>query len=72
MAEAPPNPELSVVVPVMNEAENIAPLVREIVAALDGKAAFEWRGPRPERQRPDRRPAPKEHSPFAVLGEMRR
>jgi glycosyltransferase involved in cell wall biosynthesis len=33
--------DLSVVVPVHNEAENIAPLVAEIVAALDGKLAFE-------------------------------
>ena len=41
MADAPLAPELSVVVPVMNEAENIAPLVREIVAALSGRVAFE-------------------------------
>ena len=41
MAEAPLPPELSVVVPVMNEAENIAPLVREIAAALMGRVAFE-------------------------------
>lgn len=42
MAEAPdPSPELSVVVPVMNEAENIAPLIREIVAALKGRVRFE-------------------------------
>jgi dolichol-phosphate mannosyltransferase len=47
MAEAPsqsivdPAPELSVVVPVMNEAENIAPLVREIAAALTGRVRFE-------------------------------
>ena len=33
--------ELSVVVPVFNERDNIAPLVGEIVAALRGKAAFE-------------------------------
>ena len=33
--------ELSVVVPVKNEAENIAPLVAEIRAALDGVAAYE-------------------------------
>jgi len=32
---------LSVVVPVKNEAENIEPLVREIVAACNGLAAFE-------------------------------
>ena len=41
MAEAPTSPELSVVVPVMNEADNIAPLVREIAVALDGRIAFE-------------------------------
>ena len=34
-------PELSVVVPVFNEQDNVAPLVREIVAALRGKVAFE-------------------------------
>jgi dolichol-phosphate mannosyltransferase len=33
--------ELSVVVPVFNERDNIPPLVGEIVAALRGKAAFE-------------------------------
>ncbi|MBV8170159.1 MAG: glycosyltransferase family 2 protein, partial [Alphaproteobacteria bacterium] len=33
--------ELSVVVPVHNEADNIAPLVAEIVAALAGRMAFE-------------------------------
>jgi dolichol-phosphate mannosyltransferase len=33
--------ELSVVIPVRNEAENIAPLVAEIRAALDGKLAYE-------------------------------
>jgi dolichol-phosphate mannosyltransferase len=33
-----PNPELSVVVPVRNEAGNIAPLVNEIAAALGGRA----------------------------------
>jgi dolichol-phosphate mannosyltransferase len=33
--------ELSVVVPVHNEADNIAPLVAEIRAALDGKLAYE-------------------------------
>ncbi len=35
------SPELAVVVPVKNEAANILPLVAEIVAALDGKVAFE-------------------------------
>ncbi len=34
-------PLISVVVPVLNEAENIEPLVREIVAALSGKYAYE-------------------------------
>ncbi len=33
--------ELSVVIPVCNEAENILPLAREIAAALGGRAAFE-------------------------------
>ena len=35
------NPEISVVVPVCNEAENVAPLAREIAAALRGRAEFE-------------------------------
>lgn len=34
-------PELSVVVPVLDEAENIVPLVEEIYAALEGGPAFE-------------------------------
>ncbi len=34
-------PELSVVVPVFNERDNIAPLVAEILAALRGRVAFE-------------------------------
>lgn len=34
-------PELSVVVPVFNERDNITPLVEEIVAALRGRIAFE-------------------------------
>lgn len=34
-------PELSVVVPVMNESENAVPLLNEITAALRGKIAFE-------------------------------
>ena len=34
-------PELSVVVPVFNERDNIAPLIGEIVAALRGKIDFE-------------------------------
>ena len=33
--------DLSVVIPVRNEAGNIAPLVAEIAAALDGVAAYE-------------------------------
>ncbi|WP_419798587.1 MAG: glycosyltransferase family 2 protein [Terasakiella sp.] len=34
-------PEMSVVVPVKNEAENIQPLIEEICAALEGKISFE-------------------------------
>ena len=34
-------PELSVVVPVFNERDNITPLVNEIVAALRGHVPFE-------------------------------
>ena len=34
-------PELSVVVPVFDEQDNVAPLVREIVAALRGRVPFE-------------------------------
>ena len=37
----PASPSLSVVVPVYNEEGNVAPLVREIVAALRGVTAFE-------------------------------
>ncbi len=37
----PPAPEISVVVPVHNEAENIVPLLAEIAAALDGREAYE-------------------------------
>jgi hypothetical protein len=40
--------------------------------SIDGQAAFEWRGPRPERPRADRRPARDGTSPFAVLADMRR
>ena len=35
------DPAVSVVVPVRNEADNIAPLVAEIAAALDGQWPFE-------------------------------
>jgi dolichol-phosphate mannosyltransferase len=35
------DPAVSVVVPVRNEAENIAPLVAEIAGALDGKLTYE-------------------------------
>ena len=35
------HPELSVVVPVFNERDNVAPLVGEIVAALRGHVPFE-------------------------------
>lgn len=34
-------PELAIVIPVKNEADNILPLVEEIHAALEGKAEFE-------------------------------
>lgn len=34
-------PAVSIVVPVRNEADNVAPLVAEIVAALDGRWAYE-------------------------------
>ncbi|KGQ19121.1 Dolichol-phosphate mannosyltransferase [Lysobacter dokdonensis DS-58] len=36
-----PTPQLSVVVPVFNEQDNVGPLLREIVAALRGRVAFE-------------------------------
>jgi dolichol-phosphate mannosyltransferase len=40
---SPPQPDvaISIVVPVHNEAENILPLVEEIVAALDGRWVYE-------------------------------
>ena len=41
MSEASPSPAVSVVVPVRNEAGNIAPLVGEIAAALDRRWRFE-------------------------------
>ncbi len=34
-------PELSVVVPVFNERDNVTPLVTEITAALRGRVPFE-------------------------------
>src|SRR5882724_3653719 len=37
-AETPNAPTVSVIVPVRNEAENVAPLVAEIAAALAGRA----------------------------------
>ena len=40
-ADGPGFPELAVVVPVHNEAENIAPLVDEIAAVLDGRVDYE-------------------------------
>ena len=36
-----PAPELSVVVPVFNERDNVVPLIEEIVAALEGRCAYE-------------------------------
>ena len=36
-----PNPDVSVVVPVCNEEENVEPLAREIAAALDGRHSYE-------------------------------
>ncbi len=41
LSPADTNPEISVVVPVCNEAENVAPLAREIAEALRGRARFE-------------------------------
>ena len=35
------SPELSVVVPVFNERDNVAPLIGEIVTTLRGRIAFE-------------------------------
>ncbi|NQW11308.1 MAG: glycosyltransferase [Alphaproteobacteria bacterium] len=40
-AETPNRPLLSVVVPVLNEEQNVAPLAAEIRAALDGACAYE-------------------------------
>lgn len=36
-----PAPEVSIVVPVRNEQDNVAPLIAEIAAALDGRWAYE-------------------------------
>jgi ATP-dependent RNA helicase SUPV3L1/SUV3 len=55
--------------------EGFARLMRALgyrLKSIDGQAAFEWRGPRPERPRADRRPARDGTSPFAVLADMRR
>jgi dolichol-phosphate mannosyltransferase len=41
MSSSPVSVELSVVVPVKNEAENIQPLIEEIMAALDGVVEYE-------------------------------
>jgi glycosyltransferase involved in cell wall biosynthesis len=41
MPANPSDPQVSIVVPVRNEADNIAPLVAEIVQALDGQWRFE-------------------------------
>lgn len=41
MPEPPDQPALSVVVPAMNERDNLAPLLGEIVAALQGLVTFE-------------------------------
>lgn len=40
-AETPAAPELSVVVPVFNERDNVVPLIEEIVAALEGVCRYE-------------------------------
>lgn len=41
LSAARPAPDVSVVVPVCNEEDNIEPLAREIAAALDGRYAYE-------------------------------
>ncbi len=54
--------------------EGFARLMRALgyrLKSVDGRAAFEWRGPRTEAQRPPARATP-EHSPFAILAGMRR
>ena len=47
-------PVVSVVVPVRNVAENIAPLLAEIAAALDGRWPLTVPAPRPEAAAPAR------------------
>jgi ATP-dependent RNA helicase SUPV3L1/SUV3 len=54
--------------------EGFARLMRALgyrLKSVEGRTAFEWRGPRGEGQRAPVRAAP-EHSPFAVLAGMRR
>ncbi|MBA4094850.1 MAG: helicase, partial [Candidatus Accumulibacter sp.] len=54
--------------------EGFARLMRALgyrLKSVEGRAAFEWRGPRTEAQRPAGRAAT-EHSPFAILAGMRR
>jgi glycosyltransferase involved in cell wall biosynthesis len=41
LPEASPDVAVSIVVPVRNEADNIAPLIAEIASALDGRWAYE-------------------------------
>lgn len=40
-ASGQPAPDVSIVVPVRNEQDNVAPLIAEIAAALDGRWAYE-------------------------------
>ncbi|MFC3711724.1 helicase-related protein [Sphingoaurantiacus capsulatus] len=54
--------------------EGFARLMRALgyrLKSVEGRTAFEWRGPRSDGQRPAARPL-SEHSPFAVLAGMRR
>lgn len=54
--------------------EGFARLMRALgyrLKSVEGRTAFEWRGPRGEGQRPTPRGVP-EHSPFAILAGMRR
>lgn len=41
ITSGPPAPDVSIVVPVRNEQDNVAPLIAEIAAALDGRWAYE-------------------------------